>query len=325
MTRFARISGTGSYLPEKVLTNKDLEEMVDTTDQWIRERTGILKRHIAVDGQTTCDLAEHAARRAIEAAGRSSNDVDLIVLATTTPDKIFPSTACLLQQRLDIHGCAAFDVQAVCTGFIYALGVAEKFVRTGSAHCALVVGAETFSRVVDWTDRGTCVLFGDGAGAVVVEASDSPGILSTHLHADGAYENLLHVPGGVSRGFDVPDAEGDPHFTHMKGNEVFKMAVNTLGRIVDETLQANEMKKSDVDWLVPHQANIRIINATARKLNMSMDKVVVTVDQHGNTSAASVPLALDTAVRDGRIQRGEVLLLEAFGGGFTWGSVLLKY
>jgi len=246
-------------------------------------------------------------------------------LATTTPDKVFPSTACLVQQRLDIHGCAAFDVLAVCTGFVYALGIAEKVVRTGAAKCALVIGAETFSRIIDWTDRGTCVLFGDGAGAVVLEASDTPGVLSTHLHADGAYENLLHVPGGVSRGFDFDDVEGDPRFTHMKGNEVFKMAVNTLGRIVDETLQANDMKKADVDWLVPHQANIRIINATARKLNMSMDKVVVTVDQHGNTSAASVPLALDTAVRDGRIQRGEVLLLEAFGGGFTWGSVLLKF
>lgn len=325
MTLFARITGTGSYLPENVLTNKDLEAMVDTTDQWIRERTGIVKRHIAVDGQTTCDLAEHAARRAIEAAGKTPNDIDLIILATTTPDKVFPSTACLLQQRLDIHGCAAFDIQAVCTGFIYALSVAEKFVRTGAARCALVIGAETFSRVIDWTDRGTCVLFGDGAGAVVIEASAEPGILSTHLHADGAYESLLHVPGGVSRGFDIADAEGDPHFTHMKGNEVFKMAVNTLGRIVDETLHANGMKKADVDWLVPHQANIRIINATARKLSMSMEKVVVTVDQHGNTSAASVPLALDTAVRDGRIQRGEVLLLEAFGGGFTWGSVLLKF
>ncbi|MCB1801487.1 MAG: ketoacyl-ACP synthase III [Gammaproteobacteria bacterium] len=325
MTVHARITGTGSYLPEKVLTNKDLESMVETTDQWIRERTGILKRHIAADGQTTCDLAEQAARRALEAAGKQAADVDLIVLATTTPDKIFPSTACLLQQRLDIHGCPAFDVQAVCTGFVYALGVAEKFVRTGASRCALVIGAETFSRVIDWTDRGTCVLFGDGAGAVILEASDEPGILSTHLHADGAYEKLLHVPGGVSRGFDLPDEDGDPRFAQMKGNEVFKMAVNTLGRIVDETLKANGMKKSEVDWLVPHQANIRIINATARKLSMSMENVVVTVDQHGNTSAASVPLALDTAVRDGRIQRGEVVLLEAFGGGFTWGSVLLRF
>jgi 3-oxoacyl-[acyl-carrier-protein] synthase-3 len=325
MTVFARITGTGSFLPEKVLTNKDLEGMVDTTDQWVRERTGIVKRHIAVAGQTTCDLAEQAARRAIQAAGRKPQDIDLIVLATTTADKIFPSTACLVQQRLDIHGCPAFDVQAVCTGFVYALAVAEKFVKTGTSRCALVIGAETFSRIIDWTDRGTSILFGDGAGAVVIEASDEPGILSTHLHADGAYETLLHVPGGISRGYDLPDVDGDPRFTQMKGNEVFKMAVNTLGRIVDETLQANGMKKSDVDWLVPHQANIRIINATARKLNMSMDKVVVTVDQHGNTSAASVPLALDTAVRDGRIKRGEVLLLEAFGGGFTWGSVLLKF
>jgi 3-oxoacyl-[acyl-carrier-protein] synthase-3 len=325
MTTYARITGTGSCLPDRVLTNKDLETMVDTTDQWIRERTGILKRHVAEPGQTTCDLAEQAARRALEAAGKQARDVDLIVLATTTPDKIFPSTACLVQQRLDIHGCAAFDVQAVCTGFIYALGVAEKFVKTGSAKCALVIGAETFSRVIDWTDRGTCVLFGDGAGAVLIEASDEPGILSSHLHADGAYETLLHVPGGVSRGYEIDGIEGEARFTQMKGNEVFRMAVNTLGRIVDETLHANNMSKSDIDWLVPHQANIRIINATARKLNMSMDKVVVTVDEHGNTSAASVPLALDTAVRDGRIQRGEVLLLEAFGGGFTWGSVLLRF
>lgn len=325
MTTYARIAGTGGCLPDKVLTNKDLEHMVDTSDQWIRERTGIVKRHIAEPGQTTCDLAEVAARNALDAAGRNPQDIDLIVVATTTPDKIFPSTACLLQARLDVHGCAAFDIQAVCTGFVYALGIAEKFVRTGSARCALVVGAETFSRVIDWNDRGTCVLFGDGAGAVVLEAADEPGILSTHLHADGAYETLLHVPGGVSRGYAIEGIEGEARFTLMKGNEVFRMAVNTLGRIVDETLHANQMKKSDVDWLVPHQANIRIINATARKLNMSMDKVVVTVDQHGNTSAASVPLALDTAVRDGRIRRGEVLLLEAFGGGFTWGSVLLRY
>ncbi|RMG36485.1 MAG: ketoacyl-ACP synthase III [Gammaproteobacteria bacterium] len=321
----ARITGTGSYLPEKVLTNHDLEKMVATSDEWIRERTGIVKRHIAADDETTCDLAEHAARRALAAAGREPEEVDLIVLATTTPDKVFPSTACLLQARLGNHGAAAFDVQAVCTGFIYALGVAEKFIRSGSHRCALVIGAETFSRLIDWSDRGTCVLFGDGAGAVVLEASDQPGILSTHLHADGAYEKLLHVPGGVSRGFDFQDEEGDPRYAKMRGNEVFKIAVNTLGRIVDETLEANGLKKSDVDWLVPHQANIRIINATARKLGMSMDQVVVTVDQHGNTSAASVPLALDTAVRDGRIQRGETLLLEAFGGGFTWGSALLIF
>jgi 3-oxoacyl-[acyl-carrier-protein] synthase-3 len=326
MTTYARITGTGSYLPEKVVTNRDLEKMVDTNDQWIRERTGIVKRHIASDGETTCDLAEHAARRAIEAAGREPQDIDLIVLATTTADKIFPSTACLVQQRLDIHGCPAFDVQAVCTGFVYALSVAEKFVKTGASKCALVIGAETFSRIVDWTDRGTSILFGEGAGAVVLEASDEPGILSTHLHADGAYETLLHVPGGISRGYeDVPDAERDPRYTHMKGNEVFKMAVNTLGRIVDETLNANGMKKSDIDWLIPHQANNRIIAATAKKLGMPMEKVVVTVQDHGNTSAASVPLALDVAVRDGRIKRGETLLLEAFGGGFTWGSALIRY
>jgi len=308
---YSRIAGTGGYLPPRVVTNQDLESMVDTTDQWIQERTGIRKRHVVEDGQTTCDLAEQAALRALEAAGKAPEAVDLIVLATTTPDKTFPSTACLLQQRLGIHGCAAFDVQAVCTGFVYALGVADKFVRTGSARCALVVGAETLSRIIDWTDRGTCVLFGDGAGAVVIEASEEPGILSAHLHADGAYEELLHAP--------------QDGFLQMRGNEVFRMAVNTLGRIVDETLEANDMQKSDVDWLVPHQANTRIIQATARKLNMPMEHVVVTVGEHGNTSAASVPLALDVAVRDGRIQRGNTLLMEAFGGGFTWGSVLAKY
>jgi len=325
MTRFARITGTGSYLPEKVLTNQDLEKMVETSDEWIRERTGIVERHIAAEGETTCDLAEQAALRAMHAAGREPCDIDLIVLATTTPDKVFPSTACILQNRLEIHGCAAFNIQAVCAGFIYALGVAEKFIRSGSHRCALVIGAETFSRVIDWSDRSTCILFGDGAGAVILEASDEPGILSTHLHADGAYEKLLHVPGGVSRGFDFEDEEGDPHYTKMRGNEVFKVAVKTLGRIVDETLEASGLRKADIDWLVPHQANIRIINATARKLNLPMEKVVVTVAEHGNTSAASVPLALDTAVRDGRIKKGETLLFEAFGGGFTWGSALLIF
>ncbi|HSH30425.1 MAG TPA: beta-ketoacyl-ACP synthase III [Thiohalobacter sp.] len=320
---YARITGTGSYLPEKVLTNHDLEQMVETNDQWIRERTGIEKRHIAADDQTTCDLAEQAARRALEAAGRRTDDIDLIIVATTTPDRVFPSTACLVQQRLDIHGCAAFDVQAVCTGFVYALGVADKFIRTGAAKCALVIGAETLSRIIDWTDRSTCVLFGDGAGAVILETSEEPGILSTHLHADGNYESLLTVNVGVSTHFDVL-AKGEAYI-HMKGNEVFRMAVNTLGRIVDETLDANRMTQADVDWLIPHQANIRIINATARKLSLPPERVVVTVDQHGNTSAASVPMALDVAVRDGRIQRGETLLMEAFGGGFTWGSALLKF
>ncbi|MBE9567256.1 MAG: ketoacyl-ACP synthase III [Proteobacteria bacterium] len=320
---YARIAGTGSYLPEKILTNADIEKMVDTTDEWIRSRTGIEERHIAADGQYTVDLAEQAALRAMEAAGKTKDDIDLIIVATTTPDRVFPSTACLLQQRLDIHGCAAFDVQAVCTGFVYGLGIANNFFLAGASKCALIVGAETLSRVVDWSDRNTCVLFGDGAGAVILEQSEEPGILSTHLHADGAYENLLTVPYGVStRADQIIEGNGG---IQMIGNEVFKMAVNTLGRIVDETLTHNNMEKSDIDWLVPHQANIRIINATAKKLKMSTDHVVVTVNKHGNTSAASVPLALDTAVRDGRIKRGETLLLEAFGGGFTWGSALIKY
>ncbi len=321
--KHACITGTGGYLPDKVLTNADLEKMVETSDQWIVERTGIHERHIAAAGQTTCDLAEQAARRAMEMAGRKPPDIDLVIVATTTPDRVFPSTACLLQQRLGVHGCAAFDLQAVCTGFIYALGVADKFIRTGAARCALVVGAETLSRIVDWTDRGTCVLFGDGAGAVILEASDAPGILSTHLHADGRYQELLTVNAGISQGYDRVQA--GKAFIEMQGNEVFKVAVNTLGRIVDETLHANHLAKSDIDWLIPHQANTRIIAATAKKLKMSMDRVVLTVGEHGNTSAASVPLALDTAVRDGRIQRGELLMLEAFGGGFTWGSALVRY
>ena len=320
---YSRIIGTGSYLPEKTLTNADLEKMVDTTDEWIRSRTGIEERHVAADGEYTVDLAEKAAINAMQAAGKTKDDIDLIIVATTSSDRVFPSTACLLQQRLDIHGCAAFDVQAVCTGFVYALGIADKFIRTDSAKCALVIGAETLSRIVDWSDRNTCVLFGDGAGEVVLEQSDEAGILSTHLHADGEYESLLTVPYGVStRADQILEGSGG---IVMKGNEVFKMAVNTLGRIVDETLAFNNMKKSDIDWLVPHQANIRIINATAKKLKMSTDQVVVTVNKHGNTSAASVPLALDTAVRDGRIKRGETLLLEAFGGGFTWGSALIRY
>ena len=320
---FSRVIGTGSYLPEKVLTNHDLEQMVDTSDEWITERTGIKKRLIAEKDETTCDLAEKAALKAIEASGKSPDEIDLIVVATTTPDKVFPSTACLLQQRLDIHGCAAFDVQAVCTGFIYAMGVADNFIKAGSAKCALVVGAETLSKIVDWTDRNTCVLFGDGAGAVVLEASEEAGVYSSHLHADGQYENLLHVPAGIS--YHPEKLEAGEAFIDMRGSEVFKMAVNTLGRIVDETLAHNNMEKSDIDWLVPHQANIRIIKATAKKLHMHMDHVVVTVDEQGNTSAASVPLALDTAIREGRIKKGETVLMEAFGGGFTWGSVLMKY
>jgi 3-oxoacyl-[acyl-carrier-protein] synthase-3 len=321
--KYSRISGTGGYLPARVLTNAELEKTVDTTDEWIVSRTGVRERRIAADGENTVDLAEHAARRAIQAAGLEEDAIDLIVLATTTPDQVFPSTACLLQRRLDIHGCPAFDVQAVCAGFVYALDVADKFVRTGSARCALVVGAETFSRIIDWHDRSTCVLFGDGAGAVVIEATDVPGIISSHLHADGRYKELLEVPAGVSQGYDKL-LNGRAYVT-MGGAEVFKVAVNTLGDIVDETLQANNMQKSDVDWLVPHQANIRIIAATARRLGLPMDQVVVTVDRHGNTSAASIPLAFDEAVRDGRIRRGQIVLMEGFGGGFTWGSVLLRY
>lgn len=309
---YSRIAGTGGYLPEKVITNHDLEKMVDTTDEWITARTGIKERHIVAEGQTTTDLAYEASIKAMEMAGVTKDEIDLIVLATTTPDRIFPSTACLLQDRLDIHGAAAFDVQAVCTGFVYALTVADKFIKSGTHKKALVVGAESMSRITDYTDRGTCILFGDGAGAVILEGSEEPGILSTHIHADGQYKELLHVP-------------DDSEYMEMRGNEVFKMAVNTLGRIVDETLEANNMQKSDVDWLVPHQANIRIINATAKKLKMGIENVVVTVDKHGNTSGASVPLALDVAVRDGRIQRGETILLEAFGGGFTWGSALVKF
>lgn len=320
---FARITGTGSYLPDNVVTNKDLEKTVDTSDQWIRERSGIEQRHIAFDHQTTVDLAEQASLRAIEAAGINAHDIDLIVFATSTPDKIFPSSACILQARLGIHGCPAFDIQAVCSGFVYALSVADKFIKTGSSKKVLVIGAEVFSRIINWEDRGTCVLFGDGAGAVILEASEETGILSTHIHADGQYEELLHVPCGVGSNYE--QVKAGLGFVEMKGSEVFKVAVNTLGKIVDETLAANRMEKSDIDWLVPHQANLRIVTATAKKLNMSMDQVVVTVNKHGNTSAASIPLALDVAVRDGRIQKNDVVMLEAFGGGFTWGSALLRY
>ncbi|WP_319381419.1 beta-ketoacyl-ACP synthase III [Thiomicrorhabdus sp.] len=320
---YSRIIGTGGYLPEKILTNVDLEKMVDTSDEWIRERTGIQQRHIAAADQTTCDLGEAAARRAIEMAGIDPNSLDLIVVATTTPDKIFPSTACLIQQRLNVHGCPAFDVQAVCSGFVYALSVADQFIKTGMARRALVIGAETLSRITNWQDRNTCVLFGDGAGAVILEASEEAGILSTHIHADGEFEELLHVPSGPSK---LPQTDEIAERTmSMRGNEVFKVAVNTLSRIATETLQANDMKKEDIDWLVPHQANLRIINATARKLRLTDDQTVVTVHKHANTSSASVPLALDEAVRDGRIQRGQTLLLEAFGGGFTWGSALIRY
>ncbi len=320
---YSKITGTGAYLPDKILTNADLEKIVDTTDSWIVDRTGIRERRIASDDQSTCDLAEMAAREAIASAQLVPSDIDLIIVATTTPDLIFPSTACLLQERLGIQGCPAFDVQAVCTGFVYALAIADKFIKCGTSKTALVVGAEVLSRIIDWQDRGTCVLFGDGAGAVVVQAGAEPGILSTHLHADGQYKDLLRVNGGVSSNRDTfLQREA---YIQMKGNEVFKTAVNTLGDIVDETLMANKMDKTAIDWLVPHQANIRIITATAKKLRIPMERVVCTVDRHGNTSAASIPLALSHAVAAGDIKPGQTLLMEAFGGGFTWGSVLLKY
>ena len=312
---YSKIAGTGSYLPKKILTNKDLEKMVDTTDEWIFTRTGIRERHIAAKDEFTSDLAFKAAENAINSAGINASDIDLIVVATSTPDKIFPSVATMVQRKLGIAGCPAFDVQAVCSGFVYALATADNFIRAGASKCVLVIGAETFSRITDYTDRGNCILWGDGAGAVILQASQEQGVISTHIHADGNYEKMLHVP---------RKADGNDTVV-MEGNPVFKMAVNTLDQIVDETLAANNMQKSDIDWLVPHQANIRILQATAKKLDMSMDKVVVTVDKHGNTSAASIPLALDVAVRDGRIKRGDVILMEAFGGGFTWGSALVKY
>jgi 3-oxoacyl-[acyl-carrier-protein] synthase III len=317
----SKIAGTGSYLPAKILSNKDLEKMIDTTDEWIFTRTGIRERHIAAEGEMTSDLALEAAKNAIAAANIQASDIDLIIVATTTPDKIFPSVATMVQRKLGVAGCPAFDIQAVCSGFVYALATADNFIKAGAAKCALIIGAETFARITDYTDRSNCILWGDGAGALILcasqaDANSREGVISTHLHADGNYETMLHVP---------RKTDGSRETVLMEGNTVFKLAVNTLDQIVDETLSANGMQKSDVDWLVPHQANIRIITATAKKLDMSMDKVVVTVDKHGNTSAASIPLALDVAVRDGRIKRGEIILMEAFGGGFTWGSALIKY
>ncbi len=320
---YSRIAGTGSYLPEKVLTNKDLETMMDTDDAWIRERTGIKRRHIAADGETTSDLALAATSRALEMAELDADDIDLIVVGTTTPDKVFPSTACIIQRRLGISGCAAFDVQAACSGFVYGLDVADRYIRTGAAKHALVIGAETLSRITNWEDRTTAVLFGDGAGAVILQATDEPGIISTHIHADGKYEDLLEVPQGISNGYDVLRAQ--EAYIQMNGNAVFRRAVATLDSIARETLEKNNVDKHDLDWFVPHQANLRIISAAARKLDMPMERVIVTVDEHANTSSASIPLALDTAVRDGRIKRGELLLFEAFGAGFTWGSALLRF
>jgi 3-oxoacyl-[acyl-carrier-protein] synthase-3 len=294
--------------------------MVETSDEWIHSRTGIRERHIAAEGEFSSDLGLKAAERAIAASGVAREEIDLIVFATSTPDMIFPSAACILQNKLGIKNCAAFDIQAVCTGFIYALAVADKFVRSGQHRCALVVGAEVFSRILDWSDRSTCVLFGDGAGAVVLKASESPGILTSHLHADGGYRDILCVPGSVSGG----KVQGHP-FVKMEGNAVFKFAVRVLEEVANEALSTAGLDKSDIDWMVPHQANIRIIQATARKLDLSPERVIVTVDRHGNTSAASVPLALDEAVRDGRIKAGHHVLLEGVGGGFTWGSLLMRW
>jgi 3-oxoacyl-[acyl-carrier-protein] synthase III len=320
--KYSRIAGTGSYLPEKVLTNFDLEKMMDTSDQWIRERTGIERRHIAAAGETTVDLAERAARAALDAAGVRPADVDFVAFGTTTPDMIFPNCGVLLQARLGCRGAPAFSLETACSGFMYALSIADKFVRFGEVRRALVIGAETLSRITDWSDRSTAVLFADGAGAVVLEPAEEPGILSTHLHADGSYKDLLFCGGGLA-------ASSDPAKTRrtitMTGSEVFKIAVTTLGRAIDEALAANALERSAIDWLVPHQANMRIIQATARKLDLTMDRVITTVQEHGNTSAASVPLALDVGVRDGRIKRGDLLLLEAFGGGVTWGSALIRY
>jgi 3-oxoacyl-[acyl-carrier-protein] synthase-3 len=320
MNIHSKIIGTGSCLPQKVLTNRDLEKTVDTSDEWIFTRTGIRQRYIAADNENTSDLALGASRRAIEAAGIQAQDIDLIIVATTTADMVFPSTACILQAKLGIKNSPAFDVQAVCSGFVYALSIADQFMRSGQYRHILVVGAEIYSRILDWNDRGTCVLFGDGAGAVVLARSDRPGILSCHLHADGSHAGILSVPGSVCGG----KISGRP-LLQMEGNAVFKFAVKVLEEVAEEALAANGLQKSDIDWLIPHQANIRIIQATAKKLGLSMEKVVTTVERHANTSAASIPLALDEAVRDGRIRPGQRVLLEGVGGGFTWGAVLVQW
>lgn len=318
---FSKILGTGSYVPAMVRTNADLEQMVETSDEWIVERTGIKERRIAAAHETVATMAHEAGLNALAAAGLAATDLDMIVLATTSAENAFPSAACELQGMLNCPGIPAFDLSAACAGFSYALSVADQFVRGGMAKRILVVGSDMLSRTCDPTDRGTIIIFGDGAGAVVIGASEEPGILSTHMHADGRYGDLLKLPQG-KRG---PDAADFPAYMYMKGNDVFKVAVTRLSEIVTETLEANGLDKSELDWLVPHQANYRIISATAKKLGMSMDQVILTLDRHGNTSAASVPLALDEGVRSGRIQRGQLILLEAFGGGFTWGSALIRF
>jgi 3-oxoacyl-[acyl-carrier-protein] synthase III len=316
---YSRIVGTGKYLPERILTNAELEKMVETTDEWIRSRTGIEHRHIAADDEMTSDLAQKAGRAALESAGLTPNDIDLVIVGTTTPDLIFPNVACLVQEKLGIKSCPAFSLEAACSGFLYGLVVADQFIRLGSARRALVIGAETMSRIMDWTDRETCVLFGDGAGAVILEASETPGVMYSTLGADGRYRDLLYASSGVS----LRQREGAA--LRMKGNEVFKVAVKTLENLVDDVVEKNHLEKGQIDWLIPHQANIRIISATAKRLELPMERVILTVREHGNTSAASVPMALDTAIRDGRIERGDLLLLEAFGGGFTWGASLIRY
>lgn len=317
---YSRIIGTGSYLPSKVVTNYDLEKLVDTTHDWIFSRTGIIKRHVAADGEMSSDLALHASNRAISAAGLTANDIDLIIVATTTPDHIFPSTACVLQDKLNIKSAIAFDIQAVCSGFIYALNTADLYIRCGQANNVLVVGTEVLSRILNWEDRTTCVLFGDGAGAVVVQRSETPGILGVKLHADGSQRCMLSAPGQINSG----KIHGEP-FIKMDGQGVFKFAVRSLSEVAEEVLVENNMSGTDIDWMVPHQANIRIIEATAKKLGLSMDKVILTVANHGNTSAASIPLALDSAVQDSRIKSGQHLLMEAVGGGFTWGAALVRW
>lgn len=317
---YSRIAGTGKYLPERVLTNFDLEKMVETSDEWIRTRTGIERRHIAGENETTSDLAYKAALAALESAALDPQDIDVIVVGTTTPDLIFPNVGVLVQEKLGVKGIPAFSLEAACSGFVYGLTVADQFIRNGTSKRALVIGAETMSRIVDWSDRETCVLFGDGAGAVVLERADTPGIIYSKLGADGRYKELLYAASGVS---SRPVDDGS--VLRMKGNEVFKVAVKTLGRMVDDIIEQNDLHKGEIDWLIPHQANIRIIQATAKRLDLPMERVVLTVQEHGNTSAASVPMALDTAVRDGRVKRGDMLLLEAFGGGFTWGASLIRY
>lgn len=318
---YSRIIGTGSYLPKKILSNAELSETVDTSDEWIHERTGIRQRHIAAEDEYTSDLALQASLRALEAANLDVDEIDLIIVATSTPDVVFPSTASILQEKLGVRGCPAFDIQAVCAGFAYALSVADQYIRAGSSKNILVVGAETFSRILDWTDRTTCVLFGDGAGAVLLTASDSPGIHSTHIHADGRFQDLLCVPSGVSKQYD--EMLKSQAFVQMDGQKVFKWAVKEMSALAVKTLESNDLTADDMDWMVPHQANIRIIEAVANKVGVPMDRVIVTVHNHGNTSAASVPLALDEGIRDGRIKPGHKIILEAFGGGFTWGSALI--